>query len=160
MASASFRARFAELLRQTPLPHSALCFELTDTAVIASQEPALRLFHDLRARGCSLSLDDFGSGMQNFERLRQVPVDSLKIDGQFVRNMQSQSRDLEIVRAAIAVADAHGLTTVAEYVESASLAEQLRGMGVRWGQGYHFGRPEPIAARLLPAAVAPAAAVQ
>ena len=74
--------------------------------------------------------------------------------------MQSQSRDLEIVRAAIAVADAHGLTTVAEYVESASLAEQLRGMGVRWGQGYHFGRPEPIAARLLPAAVAPAAAVQ
>ena len=130
------------------------------TAVIASQEPALRLFHDLRARGCSLSLDDFGSGMQNFERLRQVPVDSLKIDGQFVRNMQSQSRDLEIVRAAIAVADAHGLTTVAEYVESASLAEQLRGMGVRWGQGYHFGRPEPIAARLLPAAVAPAAAVQ
>ena len=64
------------------------------------------------------------------------------------------------LRAAIAVADAHGLTTVAEYVESASLAEQLRGMGVRWGQGYHFGRPEPIAARLLPAAVAPAAAVQ
>ena len=160
VASASFRARFAELLRQSPLPHSALCFELTETAVIASQEPALRLFHDLRARGCSLSLDDFGSGMQNFERLRQVPVDSLKIDGQFVRNMQSQSRDLEIVRAAIAVADAHGLTTVAEYVESASLAEQLRGMGVRWGQGYHFGRPEPIAARLLPAAVAPAAAVQ
>ena len=98
--------------------------------------------------------------MQNSERLRLVPVDSLKIDGQFVRNMQSQSRDLEIVRAAIAVADAHGLTTVAEYVESASLAEQLRGMGVRWGQGYHFGRPEPIAARLLPAAVAPAAAVQ
>ena len=160
VASASFRARFAELLRQAPLPHAALCFELTETAVISSQEPVLRLFHDLRARGCSLSLDDFGSGMQNFERLRQVPVDSLKIDGQFVRNMQSQSRDLEIVRAAIAVADAHGLTTVAEYVESASLAEQLRGMGVRWGQGYHFGRPEPIAARLLPAAVAPAAAVQ
>ena len=143
------------MLRQTPLPHSALCFELTETAVIASQEPALRLFHDLRARGCSLSLDDFGSGMQNFERLRQVPVDSLKIDGQFVCNMQSQSRDLEIVRAAIAVADAHGLTTVAEYVESASLAEQLRGMGVRWGQGYHFGRPEPIASRLLPQDVAP-----
>ena len=155
VASASFRARFAELLRQAPLPHAALCFELTETAVIASQEPVMRLFHDLRARGCSLSLDDFGSGMQNFERLRQVPVDSLKIDGQFVRNMQSQSRDLEIVRAAIAVADAHGLATVAEYVESASLAEQLRGMGVRWGQGYHFGRPEPIANRLLPAAAAP-----
>ena len=156
VASASFRARFAELLRQTPLPHSALCFELTETAVIASQEPALRLFHDLRARGCSLSLDDFGSGMQNFERLRQVPVDSLKIDGQFVCNMQSQSRDLEIVRAAIAVADAHGLTTVAEYVESASLAEQLRGMGVRWGQGYHFGRPEPITSTVLPENVVPA----
>ena len=155
VASASFRARFAELLRQTPLPHSALCFELTETAVIASQEPALRLFHDLRARGCSLSLDDFGSGMQNSERLRLVPVDSLKIDGQFVRNMQSQSRDLEIVRAAIAVADAHGLATVAEYVESASLAEQLRDMGVKWGQGYHFGRPEPIASRLLPQDVAP-----
>jgi EAL domain-containing protein (putative c-di-GMP-specific phosphodiesterase class I)/GGDEF domain-containing protein len=150
VASASFRARFAELLRQAPLPHAALCFELTETAVIASQEPVLRLFHDLRARGCSLSLDDFGSGMQNFERLRQVPVDSLKIDGQFVRNMQSQSRDLEIVRAAVAVARAHGLATVAEYVETAELADQLRGLGVQWGQGYHFGRPVPIGTRLLP----------
>lgn len=156
VASASFRSRFAELLGQAPLPHTALCFELTETAMIASQEPVLRLFHDLRARGCSLSLDDFGSGMQNFERLRQVPVDSLKIDGQFVRNMQTQSRDLEIVRAAIAVADAHGLVTVAEYVENAGLAEQLRGLGVRWGQGYHFGRPEPLASRLLPGAEASA----
>ncbi|TQM06800.1 EAL domain-containing protein (putative c-di-GMP-specific phosphodiesterase class I) [Pseudoxanthomonas sp. 3HH-4] len=150
VASASFRARFAELLRQAPLPHAALCFELTETAVIASQEPVLRLFHDLRARGCSLSLDDFGSGMQNFERLRQVPVDSLKIDGQFVRNMQSQSRDLEIVRAAVAVAKAHGLATVAEYVETAELADQLRDLGVQWGQGYHFGHPVPIGTRLLP----------
>lgn len=150
LASASFRARFAALLRQSPLPHSALCFELTETAVITSQDSALRLFQELRAHGCRLALDDFGSGVQNFERLRQMPVDSLKIDGQFVRNLQTQPSDLEIVRAAVAVAKAHGLSTVAEYVESASLAEQLRALGVQWGQGYHLGRPGPIGAWLLP----------
>lgn len=150
LAASPFRVRFAELLRHAPLPHSMLCFELTETAVIASQDPALRLFHELRAHGCRLALDDFGSGVQNFERLRQVPVDSLKIDGQFVRNLQTQPRDLEIVRAAVAVANAHGLTTVAEYVETAALADQLRELGVQWGQGYHFGAPEPIAALLAP----------
>lgn len=150
LASASFRARFAELLRHPPLPHRALCFELTETAVITSQDSALRLFQELRAHGCRLALDDFGSGVQNFERLRQMPVDSLKIDGQFVRNLQAQPSDLEIVRAAVAVARAHGLTTVAEYVESASQVAQLRALGVQWGQGYHLGRPGPIDAWLLP----------
>ncbi len=149
LASATFRARFAELLRHPPLPHRALCFELTETAVIASQDSALRLFQDLRAHGCRLALDDFGSGVQNFERLKQVPVDSLKIDGQFVRNLQTQPSDLEIVRAAVAVANAYGLATVAEYVESASVAAQLAALGVQWGQGYHLGRPQPIAAALL-----------
>ncbi|WP_181444298.1 EAL domain-containing protein [Pseudoxanthomonas sp. z9] len=144
LASASFRARLSTLLEDAPLPLHALCFELTETAAITNQASALTLFRDLRARGCRLALDDFGSGVQNFERLKQMPVDSLKIDGQFVRNLQSQRSDLEIVRAAVAVANAHGLTTVAEYVENASLAEQLGAMGVQWGQGYHFGRPQPM----------------
>lgn len=145
LASASFRARLSALLERSPLPLHALCFELTETAAITSQASALELFRELRTHGCRLALDDFGSGVQNFERLKQVPVDCLKIDGQFVRNLQNQRSDLEIVRAAVAVANAHGLTTVAEYVETASLAEELGTLGVQWGQGYHLGRPQPIA---------------
>jgi EAL domain-containing protein (putative c-di-GMP-specific phosphodiesterase class I) len=150
LASASFRARFADLLRCSPLNHRALCFELTETAVIASQDSALKLFQELRAHGCRLALDDFGSGVQNFERLKQVPVDSLKIDGQFIRHLDTEPGDLEIVRAAVAVAKAHGLATVAEYVENASQVLQLRALGVQWGQGYHLGRPRPIFDWLLP----------
>ncbi|MBD9436861.1 GGDEF domain-containing protein [Pseudoxanthomonas sp. PXM03] len=150
LASASFRARFADLLRCSPLNHHALCFELTETAVIASQDSALKLFQELRAHGCRLALDDFGSGVQNFERLKQVPVDSLKIDGQFIRHLDTEPGDLEIVRAAVAVAKAHGLATVAEYVENASQVLQLRALGVQWGQGYHLGRPRPIFDWLLP----------
>lgn len=149
LASATFRARFIELLRCPPLPHEALCFELTETAVITSQETALRLFQHIRAHGCRLVLDDFGSGVQNFERLKQMRVDSLKIDGQFVRNLQTPS-DLAIVRAAVAVARAHGLSTVAEYVENASQVAQLSALGVQWGQGYYLGRPGPLQDWLLP----------
>ena len=88
--------------------------------------------------------DDFGIGMQNFERLRELPFDIVKIDGSFVRGVAARTRDYELVRASVAVARACGADTVAEYVESAEIARCLRELGVSWGQGDYFGAAAPI----------------
>lgn len=144
LSSDSFRNRLSELLRDCPVPYDMLCFELTETAVVSRFEPAMKLFMDLRALGCQMALDDFGSGVQNFERLRQMPVDIIKIDGQFVRHASERGSDYEIVRAAVAVAKAHGLVTVAEFVEDEATHRCLRDLGVNWGQGYLYARPVPL----------------
>lgn len=144
LSSDSFRTRLATLLRNAPMSPEKLCFELTETAVISRFEPAMKLFMELRALGCRMALDDFGSGVQNFERMRQLPVDGIKIDGQFVRNINKQGSDLEIVRAAVAVAQAHGMETIAEYVEDSGVDTRLRELGVNWGQGFLYARPLPL----------------
>jgi EAL domain-containing protein (putative c-di-GMP-specific phosphodiesterase class I)/GGDEF domain-containing protein len=158
LSADSFRARLTSLLADAPVAPSVLCFELTETAIIARHAQAARLIRELHALGCSLALDDFGSGMQNFSRLRQLPVEMIKIDGQFVRQAAQRRSDFEIVRAAVAVARAHGLETVAEHVEDAAADRCMRDLGVEWGQGYHYARPVPLAevdlwveSQLLPA---------
>lgn len=145
LSADSFRTRLTSLLADAPVAPSVLCFELTETAIIARHEQAARLIRELHALGCSLALDDFGSGMQNFSRLRQLPVEMIKIDGQFVRQAAQRRSDFEIVRAAVAVARAHGLETVAEHVEDAAADRCMRELGVDWGQGYHYARPVPLA---------------
>lgn len=145
LSSDSFRSRLTTMLRDAPVAPSVLCFELTETAMIARQEQALHLFDELRELGCTMALDDFGSGMQNFSRLKQLPVDMIKIDGQFVRQAWQRRSDYEIVRAAVSVARAHGLTTVAEHVEDAATDRCMRELGVEWGQGYFYSRPVPLA---------------
>jgi EAL domain-containing protein (putative c-di-GMP-specific phosphodiesterase class I) len=95
--------------------------------------------------GCHIAIDDFGVGFQSFERLKQIPVDVIKIDGSFVRDMLRSERDRELVRASVEVARAFAAQTVAEYVGDAATAQLLRDLGVDWGQGYWFGHPMPIA---------------
>ncbi len=128
---------------------SALCFEVTETAAITHLAEAVDLFARLRALGCQIAIDDFGIGFQSFERLKQIPVDLIKIDGTFVREMLHSERDHELVRAAVAVARAFDAQTVAEYVETEATADALRGLGVDWGQGYLYGKPAPLAQMLL-----------
>lgn len=152
LASREFARELLALIDGFPLPANQLCFEITETAAIAYAQESARLFARLRERGCHIAIDDFGVGYQSFERLKQIPVDLIKIDGSFVRAMRQSARDLELVRASVRVARAFGAQTAAEFVGDAGTAELLRRLRVDWIQGDHVGRAAPIDAVLLPTA--------
>jgi EAL domain-containing protein (putative c-di-GMP-specific phosphodiesterase class I) len=121
-----------------------LCFEITETAAIINVAAAMEFIVMVRGRGCTVALDDFGSGMASFAALKSLPVTHLKIDGQFVTGVIDDPLDEVAVRSFVAVAGVIGLRTVAEFVESAAVLERLRQIGVDYAQGFHLHRPEPF----------------
>lgn len=144
LASSGFRAQLLEMLASPPIPLSRLCFEIIETAAISSPAETYAFLGALRARGCLIAVDDFGVGMQSFGRLKELPVDLIKIDGSFVRNVTQRGKDHAMVEATVVVARAFGAMTVAEYVEDEATMRCLRELGVDWVQGYLIGRPVPI----------------
>ncbi|WP_300449999.1 EAL domain-containing protein [Accumulibacter sp.] len=124
-------------------PAHMACFEITETAAIQNLGPALELMAALQRHGCQLALDDFGSGLSSFHYLKTLPVDYLKIDGSFVKDMCENTRDDALVAAINQMSHAMGIRTVAEYVCNAAIAERLCNLGVDYGQGYFFGKPTP-----------------
>lgn len=144
LASRTFGQALEQWLGEQPLAPSALCFEVTESAAITQLGEATQLFERLRALGCAIAIDDFGVGFQSFERLKLLPVDQIKIDGIFVREMHSSARDAAVVEAAVAVARAFGAQTVAEYVSDHDTLEMLRDLGVDWAQGALFGLAAPV----------------
>jgi len=124
-------------------PPERACFEITETAAIQNLGPALGLMAALKGHGCHLALDDFGSGLSSFHYLKTLPVDYLKIDGSFVKDMCEDPRDDALVAAINQMSHAMGIQTVAEYVCSESIAERLCELGVDYAQGYFFGKPMP-----------------
>lgn len=145
LVSATFRTRLLALLAQSPIPHDRLCFEVTENPAAVSMSGANPLLLDLHLAGCRIAIDDFGVGMQSFERLRDMPVDMIKIDGSFVRNVARRGKDHAVVQASVAVARAFGAATVAEYVEDEETVQCLRELGVDWLQGYLVARPVALA---------------
>jgi len=123
---------------------SRFWFELTETAAISHFSVAYDLFKNIRALGAKVALDDFGSGLSSFGYLKNLPVDIIKIDGQFVRDIATDQINLEMVRAIHHVGRSMGIQTVAEFVETADAIEQLINIGVNYAQGYHIARPCPI----------------
>lgn len=123
------------------------CFEITETAVVRSLSKAERFISRLRGLGCLVALDDFGSGMSSFVYLKHLPVDFLKIDGSFVRNIQHDRMDRAMVHAIQQIAAELGIRTIAEYVETATARQAVRDLGVDFVQGFHIDEPAPIAAR-------------
>jgi EAL domain-containing protein (putative c-di-GMP-specific phosphodiesterase class I) len=121
-----------------------VCFEITETATIANMNRALRLISELRARGCRFALDDFGTGLASFAYLKHLPVDFLKIDGTFVKNIVRDPVNLAIVKAINEIGHALGIKTIAEYVEDVETLEALRELGVDYGQGFGIARPKPL----------------
>ena len=116
-------------------------FAVTETALLANVDAACSLMNRLRALGCRFALDDFGSGTATYAQLKTLPVQMLKIDGQFIRNMMTSPVDMAIIRSTCEIAKVMNLVTVAEFIESAEEAEQLRALGVDYGQGFALGRP-------------------
>ncbi len=130
-----------KLLQEYSVPTHNICFEITETAAIANMNNAATLVTQLQELGCSVALDDFGSGLSSFEYLKKLPVNILKIDGEFIHNMPQSKTDYVIVDAIWRVAETMDLTTVAEYVESEIILNYLSKMGINYAQGYYTGKP-------------------
>lgn len=123
-----------------------ICFEITETAVIANLPKAQVFMRQLKAIGCRFSLDDFGSGFSSFGYLKALPVDYLKIDGVFVRDIASNAINRALVKAINEVGHVMGLKTVAEYVENAATLAIIRELGIDYAQGYAVGNLRPLTA--------------
>ena len=139
---------FADFVLQNagePAIAAALCFEITETAAVTSLSQVTYFMRELKARGCKFSLDDFGSGLSSFMYLKTLPVDFLKIDGQFIGNIARDPVDRSMVEAISKVGRALGIATVAECVESDEVLAELGRIGVDYAQGYFVAAPLPIA---------------
>lgn len=121
-----------------------ICFEVTETAAVSDIVQAKRFISALKDRGCSFALDDFGSGFSSFTYLKNLPVDFLKIDGSFVREVARDSVDLAMVRSINEIGHVMGKRTIAEFVEDEAILGILGQIGVDYAQGYAIGRPQSI----------------
>ncbi|MFL6625173.1 MAG: putative bifunctional diguanylate cyclase/phosphodiesterase [Vitreoscilla sp.] len=136
--------KFGALLARHDVPAASFCLEITESAIMDDPQRALATLDALSAMGFKLSIDDFGTGYSSLAYLKRLPVDELKIDQSFVRNMQADRDDEMIVRSTIDLAHNLGITVVAEGVESAAAWNLLRELKCDQAQGYHMGRPMPV----------------
>ncbi len=139
-----FQGFVAELLQEDSIPPEKICFEVTETAAVANLPRAVQFVRALRDRGCSFALDDFGSGMSSFAYLKNIPVDFLKIDGNFVRDMAHDPIDRSMVTAINQIGHVMGIRTIAEFVETREVLAHLQEIGVDYAQGYALARPGPL----------------
>ncbi len=139
-----FLADVIEEVRRHKLPEGAVCFEITETAAISNLSRVVGFMQTLKGLGCRFSLDDFGSGLSSFTYLKNLPVDYLKIDGQFIRNVAEDVVDESMVSAICQVGQAMGIETIAERVESREVLEKLAELGVNYAQGHYIARPASI----------------
>ena len=144
VADPVFLAHVASQLDRHPGVARKLCFEITETAVIGNLPDACRFIEAMRARGGRIALDDFGSGLSSFAYLKRLPVDILKIDGAFIRDLANGEADLALVRSMSQMGQALGKVTIAEWVESDDVVQQLAALGIRYVQGYAVHVPCPL----------------
>ncbi|MFQ5935542.1 MAG: EAL domain-containing protein [Acidiferrobacterales bacterium] len=126
------------------VPPGKVCFEITETAAIGNLAKATRFMSVLKNLGCRFSLDDFGSGMSSFGYLKNLPVDYLKIDGVFVKEIADDPVDFAMVKSINEMGHVMGKRTVAEFVEKEAILLKLREIGVDYAQGYGIARPRPL----------------
>lgn len=132
---------FATFFSDTGADPRQVVFEITETAAVADFSQARQFVNEIKALGSSFALDDFGSGFASFYYLKQFPVDFVKIDGAFIRNLPDSVDDQIFVRAMVDIARAYGKQTVAEFVENDAILQMLEEYGVDYAQGYHIGMP-------------------
>jgi len=131
-------------MKSYAVPPGVICFEITETAAIENIEAATGFIHELKRQGCRFALDDFGSGLSSFAYLKNLPVDYLKIDGGFVRDMETDAVDCAMVSAIYQLASVLGIKTIAEFVENDNILKKLAEIGVDYAQGYGISKPLPL----------------
>ena len=134
----------ARKLDEYGIEPSCICFEITETVAFRDSEQALQCMHAIKALGCDLSLDDFGTGLSSFSYLTDLPVDYLKIDGSFVRKILDDKVSHALVASINQIGHVMGLKTVAEFVENDALAQRLTEMDIDYLQGYAIAKPIPL----------------
>jgi diguanylate cyclase (GGDEF)-like protein/PAS domain S-box-containing protein len=133
-----------ECFDSTGAAPAQVCFEITESAVIANLDHARRFVGVLHGMGCEFALDDFGSGVGSFSNLKNLPLDYLKIDGSFMRNLERDTVNQAMVTAMIKLARTLNFKVIAEQVEDSAAEDAARKMGVDYLQGYAIGRPQPL----------------
>jgi EAL domain-containing protein (putative c-di-GMP-specific phosphodiesterase class I) len=133
-----------EQFQTSGLDASKICFEITETAAIASYSQANRFINALKELGCKFALDDFGTGLSSFGYLKHFPVDFLKIDGSFVKEILHDPIDREMVRSINEIGHLTGKKTIAEFAENEEIITMLRGMGIDYAQGYGVSEPKRV----------------
>lgn len=131
-------------LKETAIDPRQICFEVTETAVITNLAAAKQFISVMGRKGCQFALDDFGSGLCSFAYLKNLPVQFLKIDGSFVKDVLNDPFDVAMVRSIHAIGQVMGKQTIAEFVENEAILEIVQTMGIDYAQGYRIGRPRPI----------------
>jgi EAL domain-containing protein (putative c-di-GMP-specific phosphodiesterase class I) len=133
-----------EQFQRSGIDGRLICFEITETAAVASYSQANRFIHALKEIGCRFALDDFGTGLSSFGYLKHFPVDFLKIDGSFVKEILHDPIDREMVRSINEIGHLTGKQTIAEFAENAEIITMLRGLGVDYAQGYGVAVPKQL----------------
>jgi len=145
MVDEGFIGFVAERLRSSSFPASKLCLEITETSAVRDLARAQRFINEMRALGCRFALDDFGTGFCSFSYLRSLDVEYFKIDGSFVREMDTSPLAAEVVRSITHIAHLLDKRTIAEHTETRVQRDALTALGVDYAQGYAIDRPSPLA---------------
>jgi diguanylate cyclase (GGDEF)-like protein/PAS domain S-box-containing protein len=151
LGDAEFLEFVVECFDHTGASPSDICFEVTESSVVANLDHAHRFLAVLHGMGCEFALDDFGSGLSSFSTLKTLPMDYLKIDGSFIRNLAGDSINQALVAAMIELSRSLNFRIVAEQVEDQSSLDTVTGMGIDFVQGFAVGRPQPLS--MIPTAV-------
>lgn len=144
IGSSTFHKFLQESLQQSDIETSNLCFEITETSVVENVEKSVEFINSIKQLGVKFSLDDFGTGLSSFSYLKRFPVDYLKIDGEFVRDIINDDTSFVFVRSMAEVGHSLNMKVIAEFVESDTMFDRLREANIDFIQGYHVGRPVPI----------------
>ncbi len=144
MADDSVLKLIRSIFQTSLIPAGTICFEITETAAITNMASAHEFIHELRQTGCSFALDDFGSGFSSFNYLKNLPVEYLKIDGIFVKNMHEDEENRAMVEAINNMGHIMGKKTIAEFVCNPRIIEMLTEIGVDFAQGYEIATPRPL----------------
>ncbi len=144
LCNSEFIDYLIQRLQSNYINPSALTFEITETAAISNLDKALHFINVMKEMGCKFALDDFGTGVSSFQYLHDLPVDYLKIDGKFVRNIDNNRINHSIVDAIIKIGHEQGLEIIAEYVEDEQIREKLSRCNIDYIQGFAVGKPFPL----------------
>ena len=144
IADEKFLYFIQDQIRANGVAPEHFCFEITETVTISNMSSAGQFIEELKSMGCTFALDDFGSGFSSFNYLKNMPIDYLKIDGSFVKDMHENSVNSAMVEAMNNLGHVMGIRTIAEFAANSAILEKLGSLGVDYAQGYEIARPEPI----------------
>ncbi len=139
-----FHAFLLQALRETNVPGNCICFEITETSAVANFQNATEFMSVIKKFDCQFALDDFGAGMSSFSYLKSLPVDFVKIDGSFVRELLDDEISRAMVKALAEVSAVMQIQSIAEFVESDAIRLKLEELGIDYVQGYGVGKPKPL----------------